>query len=630
MSITYDVIVVGSGAAGFNAANRIKKPGRKSVAIVTEGINSGTSRNTGSDKQTYYKLNLSSSCADSVKEMAQNLFDCGCVDGDIAFCEAASSAQCFLNLAELGVPFPKDEFGEYVGYKTDHDPYARASSAGPYTSKMMTEVLEKQAHALGVDIIDDSYVAKILVNENRVAGVCTVNTVTGKMDFIRCRYVVLATGGPAGIYADSVYPESQSGASSLALTAGAALQNMSEWQFGLASVSPKWNVSGSYMQALPRFVSVDENGAEYEFLSDYFESVRDALSAVFLKGYQWPFDANKASHGSSRIDIAVYIESKLRGRRIFLDYTKNPFGIDDITKDNLIEEAFIYLERAGASGNTPIERLSEINAPAVELYRDKGVELDSEMLEIALCAQHCNGGIAVDKWWESDVKGLFACGECAGTHGVTRPGGSALNSGQVGSLRAAEKISCDNCDFVEQAVFDELCKNTRDELESLLSSVLGDECRLNKSLNSARELFSKNCGAIRPADSFDDTRKQLFTFLEGFSEKAKITDSADFVSVLRFRDMLLTQLATVLSMKEFFANENTSRGSAVYLENPDNIINALSEIDSGNFRKDLIYQVKISENEFVVSIREVRPIPTPDICFENIWREYRQKNEGLT
>ena len=41
---SYDALVVGTGAAGYNAACRIQKGGTKTVAIVTEGINTGTSR----------------------------------------------------------------------------------------------------------------------------------------------------------------------------------------------------------------------------------------------------------------------------------------------------------------------------------------------------------------------------------------------------------------------------------------------------------------------------------------------------------------------------------------------------------------------------------------------------------
>ena len=67
--------------------------------------------------------------------MAETLFDGQCVDGDIALCEAALSTQGFLKLAELGVPFPTNEYGEYVGYRTDHDTRLRGTSAGPLTSR---------------------------------------------------------------------------------------------------------------------------------------------------------------------------------------------------------------------------------------------------------------------------------------------------------------------------------------------------------------------------------------------------------------------------------------------------------------------------------------------------------------
>ena len=71
------------------------------------------------------------------------------------------------------------------------------------------------------------------------------------------------------------------------------------------------------------------------------------------------------------------------------------------------------------------------------LYRSHGIDLAREPLEIAVCAQHNNGGFRASIWWESNVRGLFPVGEVCGTHGVNRPGGSALNAGQVGSARAA-------------------------------------------------------------------------------------------------------------------------------------------------------------------------------------------------
>lgn len=87
--------IVGSGAAGYNAADCLWRAGQHDILLLTENRLCGTSRNTGSDKQTYYKLTLSGGDGDSVREMAQTLFDGQCVDGDTALCEAALSAPCF-------------------------------------------------------------------------------------------------------------------------------------------------------------------------------------------------------------------------------------------------------------------------------------------------------------------------------------------------------------------------------------------------------------------------------------------------------------------------------------------------------------------------------------------------------
>ena len=57
--------------------------------------------------------------------------------GDLALVESSLSVRSFINLVNLGVPFPRDEFGQFVGYKTDHDPRQRATSIGPYTSREM-------------------------------------------------------------------------------------------------------------------------------------------------------------------------------------------------------------------------------------------------------------------------------------------------------------------------------------------------------------------------------------------------------------------------------------------------------------------------------------------------------------
>ena len=560
--------IVGSGAAGFNAADRLWQLGQHDIVLVTENRVGGTSRNTGSDKQTYYKLTLSGGDPDSVREMADTLFAGRCVDGDIALCEAALSTQCFLKLVELGVPFPRNRYGEYIGYKTDHDPRRRATSVGPYTSKQMTECLEAAVQAKGVPMLDKTQVIKILTDGGTVCGLLCLNTaaqdVADRFTLIRCKNVIWATGGPAGMYADSVYPFSQYGATGLALEAGAKGKNLTEWQYGLASVAPRWNVSGTYMQVLPRVYSAAADGSgEHEFLMDFFTDAHDMLSKLFLKGYQWPFDVRKVADGSSIIDILVYLET-CKGRKVYLDYRTNPAG-GEFSYDALLPEAREYLERAGACFGTPIERLAHMNQPAIDFYRDKGVDLYTQPLEIALCAQHNNGGIGIGCWWQTDVKGLFAVGEAAASHGVYRPGGTALNAGQVGSTRAAQYIAA-RCQGDAPACFDTKAAAALAEMGALADACRADTGNVRALWQHAAEEMSRCGAAIRDPAQIRAYGKQVEAQLAGFAKTVKAGSRTELAMVYRLRDMLLSQHAYLTAMADYTAHGGQSRGSALYTD----------------------------------------------------------------
>lgn len=623
--------IVGSGAAGFNAADRLWQLGQRDIVLVTENRVGGTSRNTGSDKQTYYKLTLSGGDPDSVREMADTLFAGRCVDGDIALCEAALSTQCFLKLVELGVPFPRNRYGEYIGYKTDHDPRRRATSVGPYTSKQMTECLEAAVQSKDVPMLDKTQVIKILTDGGTVCGLLCLNVTAqdaaDRFTLIRCKNVIWATGGPAGMYADSVYPFSQYGATGLALEAGAKGKNLTEWQYGLASVAPRWNVSGTYMQVLPRVYSTAADGNdEREFLMDFFTDAHDMLSKLFLKGYQWPFDVRKVADGSSIIDILVYLET-CKGRKVYLDYRKNPVD-GAFSYDALLPEAREYLERAGACFGTPIERLAHMNQPAIDFYRDKGVDLYTQPLEIALCAQHNNGGIGIDCWWQTDVKGLFAVGEAAASHGVYRPGGTALNAGQVGSTRAAQYIAA-RCQGDAPACFDTEAAAALAEMGALADACRADTGNVRALWQHAAEEMSRCGAAIRDPAQIRAYGKQVEAQLAGFAKTVKAGSRTELAMVYRLRDMLLSQHAYLTAMADYTAHGGQSRGSALYTDLtggvkpfaqlPGTFTFALDETEA-----PLIQELWFEDGTCKTDWRAPRPIPEDDDFFENVWRSYRE------
>jgi len=629
--ICCNTAVVGTGAAGYNAADRLWQFGEKNILMVSEGRTCGTSRNTGSDKQTYYKLTLSGGDPDSVREMTETLFSGQCVDGDIALCEAALSAQCFLKLVELGVPFPRNRYGEYIGYKTDHDPRRRATSVGPYTSRQMTERLEEAVRNKGIRLLDQMQVIRIVSDGERVYGLlcldCRAEEEKDRFVLIRCKNVVYATGGPAGMYADSVYPFGHYGSTGLALEAGAWGKNLTEWQYGLASVKPRWNVSGTYMQVLPRVYSVKPDGSdEREFLMDFFTDVPDMLSKLFLKGYQWPFDVRKVAGGSSIIDILVYLET-CRGRRVFLDYRTNPVG-GNFRYEDLIPEAREYLQAAGACFGTPIERLKHMNEPAVDFYRDKGVDLYTEPLEISLCAQHNNGGLSIDCWWQTRVEGLFAVGEAAASHGVYRPGGTALNAGQVGSTRAAQFIAARR-NGEPEAGFEAAAAEAMVSMGELSKAVWSEESNVRALWEEAGRRMSQCGAAIRNEAEIRAYLNQVESLLGAFKERVKIQKAYELRWVYRLRDMLMSQQAYLGAMLDYAAEGGKSRGSALYTDKngrkpyaelPDTFT---FTVDDGS-RGGLVQEAGLKDGALSFHWRPVRPVPEDDDFFENVWRSYRE------
>ncbi len=661
--ISTNTVVVGTGAAGYCAAARLVQFGTDDVVVVTDKIRAGASRNAGSDKQTYYKLTLSGHEPDSVRDMAETLFSGGSMDGDIALAEAAWSPRTFFNLVEAGVPFPHARSGEFVGYKTDHDPRQRATSVGPYTSRTMVEQLEKQVRRNGTRIIDACRIVD-LVTETAADGSATVvgllclRTDVRAADqrsrflLLRATNVIYATGGPAGMYADAVYPHGQWGANGAALRAGVHGKNLTEWQFGLASIKPRWNVSGTYMQVVPRFISTDQDGNdEREFLSEAIEDYGRQMSMIFLKGYQWPFDIRKALDGSSLIDLLVYRETVLRGRRVFLDFRSNPVR-PDFDPDQLSPEAYDYLDRAGVLGlgnSTPIERLQHMNRPAYDFYleRNPQIDLEVEPLEVAVCAQHNNGGLAVDQWWQSNVAGFFPVGEAAGAHGIYRPGGAALNSGQVGATRAAAYVAARRTDDpIDHATFADLAAPVSRAALSLLSQAneraTSGEDNTDALLREATELMSRNAAVVRSRASIDEALHQVKQWLDDY-DTLMVADASSRRSVNRLfliRDIITSQYVYLCAMADYLDRGGRSRGSVLYTD-PDGTLPQAGAGDDPTRELDLpdIFRFQLDGGALADVIQEtvwdgtntprfvwraVRPIPSDDEFFENVWRGYRE------
>jgi succinate dehydrogenase/fumarate reductase flavoprotein subunit len=657
----YNTVVVGSGAAGMNCAvhlyefmvqKGVDNPHDR-IAVMTAGLGLGASRMSGSDKQTYYKMGTSPDVPDSAEEFAKSLTAAGCCHGDLALVEAIGSLREFYHLVSAGVPFPTDSTGCFIGYKTDHDPYERATSAGPKTSRFMSESLQKQVARCGIRIFDNQEALHLLSigsgRSRRMAGVVTIDKKrldesNYSLNVYLASNIVLAAGGPGELYKTSVYPKGQLGIHGLAFKAGLVAENLTESQFGLASTKFRWNVSGTYMQAIPRIFSTDADGGnEREFLTDFHESMGKMATNIFLKGYQWPFDPQRIENGrSSLIDILVFNETQ-KGRRVFMDFLHNPRGgasMKQFSINDLEPEAYEYLKKAGALHATPIERLAHMNPPAIEIYKENGIDLYSEPLEIALCAQHNNGGFAVDKWWQSNISRTFIIGEMAGTHGVKRPGGSALNAGQVGGLRAAEYIAnvygCEPPDYSGEQV--EIARQLDELVTGLQRHRNSTGPAPEEAIRTIQSRMTASAGHIRRLSNARralDEAVRLCKDIERFG--LSIRSLNGIIRAVQAEHLALTSVAYLKAVVELLKQGGGSRGSHLVLEE-DGVEIRADIIDNSTGRalrfrpeneslRDSILQLEYDPAQpDLFGCRNIKPrlAPTYRKAFEPAWRDYRE------
>jgi succinate dehydrogenase/fumarate reductase flavoprotein subunit len=665
----FSSVVIGAGAAGMNCAVHLyefmSQKGvagvEKRIAVITAGIGLGASRMSGSDKQTYYKIGTSPDVPDCAEDFAKSLTAAGCCHGDLALAEGIGSLREFYHLVQVGVPFPHNQMSTYIGYKTDHDPYERATSAGPKTSRFMSECLQKQLQRYGVPIYDNQEIAHLLTvgsgQSKRIVGVVTVDKKSAKesnfaINIFLGKNIVLAAGGPGELYKTSVYPREQVGIHGLAFKAGLPAENLTESQFGLASTKFRWNVSGTYMQAIPRIFSTDAKGKDpQEFLVNFFPSMSKMATNIFLKGYQWPFDPQRIENlKSSLIDILVFNETQ-KGRRVFMDFRSNPIGsqsMKNFNLDDLEPEAYEYLKKAGAFQKTPIERLAHMNPLAIDIYKENGINLHKEPLEIAVCAQHNNGGFSIDKWWQSPIPGTFIIGEMAGSHGVKRPGGSALNAGQTGGLRAAEYIvNVCGCDLPDYGKEKKQIDEQLDQLINRLDAYMPAKGKLKKRtsglvpekvIDRIQNRMTTSGGHIRESS---DARKALNEAIELYKDIQQqgfaLKEPRDIIKAIQAEHLALVSVGYLKAIVELLNRGSGSRGSHLVLAedgieiHPDVINKAtgkqLKFKPENESLRNTILRIEYDGNEpdlFKCMEIELRKAPAERKSFEPAWQDYRE------
>ncbi|MFW5856647.1 MAG: oxidoreductase, partial [Planctomycetota bacterium] len=348
--------------------------------------------------------------------------------------------------------------------------------------------------------------------------------------------------------------------------------------------------------------------------------------AIFLKGYQWPFDPKKVPElGSSLVDLLVYRETEVLGRRVCMDFRANLGESFDLADYGA--ETREYLEKSGATQALPLERLAHMNQPAIDLYADHGIDLTRERLEIAVCAQHTNGGLVGDCWWQSPLPGLYPVGEVNGSHGVYRPGGSALNSGQCGSLRAAQHIAARGVEAPDPEAFLRAAGADLDAFAERLerfATAPGDAGALRTEIQTR---MTRAAGHIRTAPAVAAALPEATALLARL--RAEGGAGGGLCEAFENYHLAVASVAYLAALGEYLDGGGGSRGSALVLDDEGE---PLHEALPPEWRMrpddpalgESICEVRLDADLTPQTTRvPVRPIPDETFWFENVWNDYR-------
>lgn len=649
-----EALVLGSGAAGLRSAVDMKREG-VNVVVASTGLFSGTSACSGSDKQTIHTAGTSNRGDDFVK-LSQDISGGGCMDADTAYIESVGSIQAFGGLQYMGLPLPQDRFGSVLRYQTDHDEVGRATSCGPRTSRLMVKVLCEEALRLGVEFLKDTTGVRLLKKTNaqgeeEILGVLAVDRNRSENEYglvlILCGKCVLATGGPGELYRDSVYPKFCFGSLGMAIEAGLEVVNLTESQFGIGTRRTEfpWNLSGTYVQVMPYIYSVDQDGNEYNFLADYYRTTQELVSNVFRKGYQWPFHATRMNdYQSSLVDLSIFVESR-KGRDIYMDFNRNPLAVEGdqaFSLERLDEDVRAYLVNNDALQEMPIDRLKRMNPLAIELYKMHGKDLTKDPLPFNVNNQHMNGGIEVDIWSQTSLSGCYAIGEVAGTHGVTRPGGAALNAGQVFGTRCAKHIG-HNKPLVPSSSDVEVAKA---DLEALIGEVKQDVqnstgMKIPELRDDVQARMSDYAGFICHVDDIPSALQAAKALNAKLKAEGLCVEPNMVAQALQWKQTALTSEAVLEALAHYAQHGGGSRGARAMCSKQGTVTPKAHKVDLSEFKyieekdedkgKKLV--ISYRDGSFKVAEKALRDMESPSVIFfEKNWSAYLTEdiyNEGF-
>lgn len=531
-----DVLIIGSGIAGLTAAiNASNNNSKVLVLSKTFPTHSQSVQAQGGINAVLYEEE------DSVDIHVEDTYKASCKLANKAnikkMCSDAKEAIFWLD--SIGVPFNRTNENKIAQRKFGGTKKIRTCYSSDYTGLKILHTLYDRCIKQNIEFKNEFLLLNLIIENETCIGVTAFDIKEGIVKEFLSKTTILATGGYAGIYTNHTtnsYSNTADGIA-VAFNAGVKLSNMEFIQFHPTSLENS-NILISESARGEGGYLLDENGNRF---IDELKS-RDEVSRAIYE----------------RIE---------KNQKVYLDLRH--LGIKKIN-ELMPQERKLALEYSN-------------------------IKLEEELLPITPASHYSMGGIKTDIETKTNIKNLFASGECAQTsiHGANRLGGNSLleivTFGKIAGINASN----------ETKNIKELNNSnsyiTKDK--EIINQIYNYENKINfyEKKDEIGKLLFDNLGLFR-------TEKDILNLIEklkeiksqiqnmGIGDKSKFYNK-NLVEFLEFKNILDVALLSSLSA----LNRKESRGSHFRIDYPTQI----DEYDKNSF-------VEKVNDEIIVEFEDVK------------------------
>jgi len=439
----FDTVVIGSGLAGLTAAYHSSKYGK--VAIVT--------KSELDTSNSYYAQGGIAAAITNDDSPEQHMKDTlsagrGLCDKDAVEILVNEGRDRVREIIDWGMQFDKKNGKYLLGLEGGHSKRRILHAGGDATGKELTSfILKKVKNQASVSSYEYIAVVKLLKNKDRIAGILALDFKTGKNILFKTKAVILATGGLSRLFGRSTNPHTATG-DGIALTyeAGAKIADIEFIQF---------HPSALYIPGKDAYLISEAVRVEGAWLLDQ-------------KGNRFMKKIHPLAELAPRDVVAYSIFKQI----------------------NESDSDFIYLSLRHLDAKKIKKRFYNIYLHLKKM----GFDMTRELLPVAPAAHYMMGGIRTNLDAESNIKGLFICGEAAstGVMGANRLASNSLLECLVFGKRASEKAATLTWPESDLSLADPVTINKKNE-DTYLSFQ-----------NEAASIMSQNLGIVRNESGIKD------------------------------------------------------------------------------------------------------------------------------